>query len=107
MGGARLDIAGDPPRRCRQLSLDKPRLNQVKKGEAEVAGQGSSRHRHAASRAGWVGTHPRASQIFEARGEEDQGLVDDHRYQARRAWVLQGGAVSVGDRGATAPGRTK
>ena len=48
----------------------------------------------------------RASQTVEARGEEDQGLVDDHRYQARRAWVLQGGAVSVGDRGAAAPDKT-
>ena len=44
---------------------------------------------------------------FRSKGVKDhQGLVDDHRYQARRAWVLQGGAVSVGDRGAAAPDKT-
>jgi hypothetical protein len=98
----RASRASHEHRACRQLSLDNRPSNQVKISERSTGSEALFTT---------PSCGPRAPDVERARckrsreGVQHQGLVD-HRYQARRAWHVQAGAVSAWDRGATAPGKT-
>ena len=89
-------------RACRQLSLDNRPPNQVKISERSTGSEALFTT---------PSCGPRAPDVERARckrsreGVQHQGLVH-HRYQARRAWHVQAGAVSAWDRGAAAPDKT-
>ena len=74
-GWRSLDIASGPPRRCRQSSLDKPGLNQVKRGRPKYR----PRALFTTPSCGRQAPDVERVRIRSEGVKDHQGLVDDHR----------------------------